>query len=221
MSTQTADLFLLEDLDENGRASELSQHDREALHAVADWIRHFVLQPHAELGRSGSVCPFMPTSVQRQTMWLAAEQIGEGGAAHAVELMNSYKRRLLEIPSSDAGETNHNVIAVVFTDLSADRAQSVFNEVLAEMAVPSYVEDGVMFGPFYNGNQSTAIYNHGFRPFQSPVPLLFVRHGVVSDWKFFVNKDDWLTLWARRFGERGVSALAAELRHLPWNARRA
>ncbi len=220
MSTQTTDLFLLEDLEGNGRASDLAQRDREALQAVVDWIKNFILQPNAELGRPGAVCPFMPTSVERQTMWLAAEHIGDGSGAHVIELMNSYKRRLLEVRSSDAGETNHNVITVVFTDLPADRAQSVFDDVLGEIAVPSYVEDGIVFGPFYNGNQATAIYNNGFRPFQSPVPFIFVRHGVVSDWKFFVDKEDWLTLWARRFGERGVSALAAELRRLPWNARR-
>jgi hypothetical protein len=220
MSTQTTDLFLLEDLEGNGRASDLAQRDREALRAVADWIKNFILQPNAELGRPGSVCPFMPTSVERQTMWLAAEHIGDGSTAHVIELMDSYKRRLLEVRSSDAGETDYDVITVVFTDLPPDRAQSLFDEVLGEIAVPSYVEDGIVFGPFYNGNQATAIYNNGFRPFQSPVPFIFVRHGVVSDWKFFVDKEDWLTLWARRFGERGVSALAAELRRFPWNARR-
>ena len=109
---------------------------------------------------------------------------------------------------------------VVFTDLPADRAQGLFDEVLGEIAVPSYVADGIVFGPFFQGNRATAIYNDGFRPFQSPVPFIFVRHGVVSDWKFFVDKQDWLTLWARRFGEQGVHALAAELRRLPWNARR-
>ena len=220
MSTQTSDLFLLEDLEDNGRASDLAPSDRDALQAVVDWIRAFILEPNDELGRPGPVCPFMPTSVERQTMRLAPEHIGDGSAAHVVELMNSYKRRLLEVGSSGGGDTNYNVITVVFTDLPANRAQSVFDDVLGEIAVPSYIEDGIVFGPFYNGNQATAIYNNGFRPFQSPVPFIFVRQGVVGDWKFFVDKEDWLTLWARRFGEQGVNALAAELRRLPWNARR-
>jgi hypothetical protein len=220
MSTQTTDLVLLEDLEEDGRASDLAPREREALQAVADWIKNFILEPNDELGRPGPVCPFMPTSVERQTMWLAPEYSGDGSAAHVTELMNSYKRRLLEVGSPDGGDTNYGVITVVFTDLLAARAQSLFDDVLGEIAVPSYVEDGIVFGPFYNGNQATAIYNNGFRPFQSPVPFIFVRHGVVSDWKFFVDKEDWLTLWARRFGEQGVNALAAELRRHPWKARR-
>jgi hypothetical protein len=170
----------------------------------------------------GAVCPFVPRSVERQTLWLAPEQIGDGGVPHVVELMNGYKRRLLGRGGgpTDGDGTNYNVIVVVLMDLSAERAGGVFDEVLEHIAVPSYVEDGIVFGPFYDGNQATAIYNKGFRPFQSPVPFLFVRHGVVSDWKFFLDKEDWLTLWARRFGEQGVNALAAELRRLPWNARR-
>jgi len=222
MSTQTADLYLLEDLEDNGRISDLAARDRDALRAVAEWIKAFIVRPHDELGRPGSVCPFVPGSVERQTLWLGPEQIGDGGVPHVVELMNGYKRRLLERGGgpTDGDGTNYNVIVVVLMDLSAERAGGVFDEVLEHIAVPSYVEDGIVFGPFYDGNQATAIYNRGFRPFQSPVPFLFVRHGVVSDWKFFLDKEDWLTLWARRFGEQGVNALAAELRRLPWNARR-
>jgi len=107
---------------------------------------------------------------------------------------------------------------VVFTDLSADRARGVFNDVLKHLAVPSYVEDGILFGPYYEGNEGTAVYNSSFRPFQSPVPFLFVRHGVTGDWKFFLDDDEWLKLWARRYGEFGALALAAELRRLPWRA---
>ena len=108
------------------------------------------------------------------------------------------------------------MIVVVFTDLPADRAQGVFDGVLEQLAVPSYAEDGLVFGPFYEGHEGTAIYNSSFRPFRSPVPFLFVRYGVISDWKFFLDNDDWLTLWARRFGESAVHALAEELRRLPW-----
>jgi Domain of unknown function (DUF6875) len=71
MSTQTTDLFLLEDLDEASRTSRPAQGDLDALRAVADWIRSFVVQPNDDLGRAGPVCPFVPGSVQRRTLWLA------------------------------------------------------------------------------------------------------------------------------------------------------
>ncbi len=220
MPTPTTDLFLLEDLEDVGRTSELAESDLDALHAVADWIKTFVVRPHEDLGRAGPVCPFVPGALERKTLWLAAEQIADRGVPHVVELMNGYKSLFLDAEPTDGDDADYKVIVVVFTDLSADRAQGVFDTVLQQLAVPSYVEDGIVWGPFYEGNEGTAIYNARFRPFQSPVPFLFVRQEVISDWKFFLDKEDWLNLWARRFGESAVHALAEELRRLPWRTRR-
>ena len=220
MSTRTTDLFLLEDLEEEEKTSKLARSDVDALRTVADWIKNFAVRPHEELGGAGPVCPFVPRSLERGTLWLAPEQVADRNVAEVVDLLDDYKSLLLAAEPLTGDEADHKVIVIVLTDVSADRAQGVLDDVLQQLAVPSYVEDGIVFGPFHVGNRATAIYNEGFRPFQSPVPFLFVRHGVVSDWKFFLDKEDWLTHWARRFGESAVHALAGELRQLPWNARR-
>ena len=212
MSTQTTDLFLLEDLEDVGRTSELAESDLDALHAVADWIKTYVVKPHADLGRAGPVCPFVPGALERKTLWLAPEQIADRGVPHVVRLLDDYKSLFLGAEPTDGDDANYKVIVVVFTDLSAARAQDVFDGVLEQLAVTSYAEVGIVFGPFYEGHEGTAIYNSSFRPFQSPVPFLFVRQGVISDWKFFLDKEDWLDLWARRFGEPAVHALADQLR---------
>ena len=215
----TTDLFLLEDLEDISRTRELAKSDLEALQAVADWIKTFVVKPHKDLGRAGTVCPFLPGSLERKTLWLAPERIAGRDAPEVVELMSGYKRLLVDTRPAEGDDVIYNVIVVVFTDLSADRAQGVFDDVLTHLAVPSYADDGILFGPYYEGNKATAIYNSSFRPFESPVPFLFVRHGVTSDWKFFLDDEDWLNLWARRYGESGARALAEELRRLPWRAR--
>jgi|KBSMisStaDraftv2_1062788.scaffolds.fasta_scaffold91862_1 hypothetical protein len=217
---QTTNLFLLEGLDEVSRTRKLAEGDLNALHAVADWIKTFVVRPHKDLGRGGPVCPFVPGALERKTLWLAPEQIADRSLPDVVQLINGYKSLFLGTQPTEGDDANYKVIVVVFTDLSADRAQGVFDDVLQHLAVPSYVEDGILYGPFYEGNKGTAIYNSSFRPFQSPVPFLFVRHGVVSDWKFFLDNEKWLNLWARRYGESAVQALAEELRRLPWRARR-
>ena len=219
MPAQTTNLFLLEDLEDIGRTSELAETDLDALHAVANWIKTYVVKPHKDLGRAGPVCPFVPEALERKTLWLAPEQIADGKVLDVVALINGYRRLFLDAQPTDGDDAN-KVIVVVFTDLSAERAQGVFDDVLQHLAVPSYVEDGIVFGPFYEGHEGTAIYNSSFRPFQSPVPFLFVRHGVISDWKFFLDNQDWLNLWARRYGESAVHALAEELRRLPWRVGR-
>jgi hypothetical protein len=218
MPTQT--LFLLDDLEDIGRTSELAVSDLKALRAVADWIKTFVVKPHKDLGRAGTVCPFVPVSLERKALWLAPEQVADRDVPEVVELMSGYRRLLLDTRPTEGDDVIYNVIVVVFTDLSADRAQGVFAEVLQHLGLPSYIEDGILFGPYYEGNKGTAVYNSSFRPFQSPVPFLFVRHGVISDWKFFLDDEEWLNLWAHRYGESGTKSLAEELRRLPWRARR-
>ena len=217
MPTQT-NLFLLEDLEDVGKTSELAESDLDALHATADWIKTYVVKPHKDLGRAGPVCPFVPEALEHKILWLAPEQIADLEVPAVVELINGYKSVFLDAQPTDGDDAKYKVIVVVFTDLSADRAQGVFDDVLQQLGVPSYAEDGIVFGPFYKGHEGTAIYNSSFRPFRSPVPFLFVRHGVISDWKFFLDNEDWLNLWARRFGESAVHALAEELRRLPWRA---
>jgi len=209
MAAQTANLYLLlEDLDNASKTRQLANSDLATLRTVANWIKTFVNRPHKDLGREGPVCPFVPGALERKTLWLASEHIAGSSVADVVQLMNGYKTQLLHAQPIDGDGTNYKVIVVVFTDLPADRARGLFGDVLQHLAVPSYVEDGVLFGPFYEGNEGTAIYNSRFRPFQSPVPFLFVRHGVISDWKFFLDNEDWLNRWAHRYGEAGARALA-------------
>jgi len=213
---QTTNLFLLQDLQDVNRTGQLAESDLGALQAVANWIKTFVARPHKDLGRAGTVCPFVPGSLERKVLWLAPEQIAGRGEPDVLELVSGYKRLFLQTQPTGGDDADYKVIVVVFTDLSADRAQGVFDDVLQHLAAPSYAGDGILFGPYYEGNEGTAVYNSRFRPFQSPVPFLFVRQGVISDWKFFLDNDEWLNLWARRYGESAVQALAEELRRTNW-----
>ena len=217
-TAEATNLFLLEDLEDVSRTAKLAEGDLDALRAVADWIKTFVARPHKDLGRAGPVCPFVHGSLERETLWLAPVQIADRSVPDAVDLINGYQRLFLDTRPADGDDAIYKSFVVVFTDLSADRAKDFLDDILEHLAVPSYVEDGFVMGGFYEGNEGTAIYNPGFRPFTSPVPFLLMRQTVISDWKFFLDNEDWLKLWARHYGESGVHALAEELRRLPWRA---
>lgn len=220
MPAQVTDLFLLEDLADASRTRTLSESDRNALRAVAAWTKTYVVKPHSELGRSGPVCPFVPVALEHKTLWLAAERSAGRSAPDVIQLIDGYKRLLLAAQPVDGDDADNKSIVVVFADLPAARAKDFFGGVLQEIGVPSYVNDGLVMGPFYAGNDGTAIYNPNFRPFTSPVPFLLMRRAVISDWKFFLSNEDWLRLWARRYGEAAAQVLAGELRRLPWRTSR-
>ena len=209
-------LFLLEDLADVSRTRELAESDLDALRAVADWIKTFVARPHQDLGRAGPVCPFVPGAWERQTLWLAPEEIADRSVHEVVQRINAYKKLFLHAQPLDGDDAHSKAIVVVFTDVSAERAKDFFDDVLQHLGVPSYVEDGLVLGGFYASHEGSAIYNPRLRPFTAPVPFLLVRHAVISDWKFFLDNEDWLNRWAHRYGETGARALAEELRRLPW-----
>ena len=147
MPAQTTNLFLLEDLEDAGRTSELPQRDLDALQTVAAWIKSFIIRPHPDLGRAGPVCPFVPVSLDLKTLWLSPEHVGERGVPEVVDLVGGYQRLFLDAqPTGD--DAIYKAIVVVFTDVSLEQAGDLFGHVQQELAVPSYVADGfVMGGP--------------------------------------------------------------------------
>jgi hypothetical protein len=174
MPAEITNLFLLENLEDANRTREVAESDRNALRAVADWIKTFVVKPHKELGRAGPVCPFVPVALEHKTLWLAAERSAGRKATDVIQLIDSYKRLLLTAQPVEGDDANNKSIVVVFTDLPAAQAKDFFSGVLQQIAVPSYADDGLVMGPFYEGNDGTALYNPNFRPFTSPVPFLEV-----------------------------------------------
>ena len=72
-----------------------------------------------------------------------------------------------------------------------DKAQ----QVLKEKSVPN----GLMIGQFYPGCAAPGIRNSGFKPLQSPIPLLAIRHMVGSDLPFLTEKGEWVEEYLKRF----------------------
>lgn len=216
--TQATNLYLIEDIEDGIATRGLAQSDLIALQAVARWIKTFVIKPHRDLGRSGSVCPFVPGSLERHALWLAPERSAGKSAREIADVVGHYKSLFLRAEPVGGDDATYKAILVVFTDLEPTRAKDFFEGILQHLGVPSYAGDGVVMGGFYEGNQGTAIYNSHFRPFTAPVPLLLMRGAVISDWKFFLDNEEWFELWARRHGDAAVHALATELRRMPWRA---
>ena len=84
MPATPTNLFLLQDLEDPSRTGKLADSDLEALQAVADWIRTFVVKPHKDLGRAGSVCPFVPGSLERKVLLACSLSRSPAGASQTL-----------------------------------------------------------------------------------------------------------------------------------------
>ena len=217
MLASTTQLLLLQDLDDLGRTSHLARGDLVALRALADWIKTYVTSPHKELGRAGPVCPFVPVALDHRTLWLAAEHLNDLNVPELLALMDRYQQVLLRAEPTAGEGLSYKALVIALTDQSSARVQNFMGDpAVQEFKRLSYVEHGVVIGDFHAGNEGSAIRNPDFRPFRSPVPFLLMRHGVLNDWMFFLDNDEWLGAWERRFGNAAFRTLAEQLRRTNW-----
>jgi hypothetical protein len=98
--------------------------------------------------------PFAPSHAGSRLSW----QVADLSVPDVVQLIDGYKRLFLNAQPIEGDDATYKSIVVVFTDLSADRARDFFDDLLEQLAVPSYVDDGVVLGAFYERNEGTAIY---------------------------------------------------------------
>jgi len=101
MAAQTANLYLLEDLNDASKTKPLAKSDLDALRKVADWINSFVTKPHQDPGRERAVCPFVPSALERKTLWLTSEHVADRSLTDVVQLMNGYKTQFLNTQPID------------------------------------------------------------------------------------------------------------------------
>jgi hypothetical protein len=107
--------------------------------SIAIAIRVFALVARISINlASHRACARLFYSLERKVLWLAPEQIADRGEPDVAELVSGYKRLFLETQFNGGDDADRKVIVVVITDLPADRAQVVFDDVLQHLAVPSY-----------------------------------------------------------------------------------
>lgn len=194
-------LYLLRDLTSPRKTARLSDEDLHAVKAIADWTRDFVARSHPQLGRAGTVCPFVPPAIEQDTLWFAVEHIDELSERQAADVMNQYKDLFLTMdPRKDEEpeEADKKTLLVIFPDLPQEKLGERL-EAIQRPLRDAFLRDGLMLGEFFPQSPSTALHNAEFRPFRSPLPMLTIRHMIGVDWLFLSAKAEWTRAWFARF----------------------
>lgn len=158
-----------------------------AMGQVVDWIDNFLAAPHPDLGRKGSVCPFVPMSLDLDTIWMA-----EIDAAHPSEesisaVITAYRDLFLNTEPRAMPDAMNKAFMVVFSNLGQESAGLV--DAVQYKLKKYFVDMGLMLGEFHAGNQSPGLRNADFFPLRSPIPMLAMRHMVDSDLPFLIRAD--------------------------------
>jgi hypothetical protein len=158
------------------------------LRTVLDWVRGFLAAPHPQLGRTGTVCPFVPTALEFDTIWMAEVQATPSFESIS-EIVTEYRNLFLETEPTSVPAAINKSFLLVFPSLRDKNAEgsALVDKVQARLK-RYFVDMGLMLGEFHANNESPGLRNPDFRPLRSPIPMLAIRHMVDSDLPFLIRE---------------------------------
>ncbi|HEY6349040.1 MAG TPA: hypothetical protein VI636_06485 [Candidatus Angelobacter sp.] len=158
------------------------------LRCIADWIRGFLARSHPELGRHGSVCPFVPVALELNTIWMTEVAETTASFESISAIITEYRNVFLETEPTRGSEAMNKAFLLVFPSLTANGADGPAIIDKVQVSLKKYfVEMGLMLGEFHAANESPGLRNPDFRPLRSPIPMLAIRHMVESDLPFLTR----------------------------------
>lgn len=169
------------------RVSEVARDYPESspLACVLDWMHAFLARAHPELGRKGAVCPFVPMSLEQDSIWMAEIADDSATVDSISAVISQYRDLFLATEPTSGPDTINKAFAVVFPNLGPDGA-GVVDQVQNRLK-KDFVDQGLMLGEFHAANESPGLRNAEFRPLRSPIPMLVMRHMVDSDLPFLLR----------------------------------
>ena len=176
-----------------------------AFKATLAWSRAFLACPHAQLGREGAVCPFVPQSLKTNRFWMTLVESDPRDETAMEEIVEYFRSVFPTLEPTTGKESITKTIVIIFPRITADMAPTLIDGIQAKLK-PKFVEDGLMLGQFHERNDEPGLHNPEFRPLRSPIPLLAIRHMVAQDVLFLTRSTD--------SGEKRLKFLSGYLRGL-------
>lgn len=152
------------------------------------WLREFIGAPHPDLGRPGSICPFVPGALSMDTIWFAEVTEAEPTEDSIGEVIKECRNVFLATEPCNAPESINKAFLVAFPTLVTRGAEgTALVDRVQYLLKPYFVDQGMMLGEFHSLNESPGLRNPDFRPLRSPVPMLAMRLMVASDLPFMIR----------------------------------
>ena len=168
--------------------------------SCCEWIENYLARPHPQLGRTGSVCPFVPAALAKDSLRIAVVRLRQNGdqRTQILEAIEHYREAFLSVRASGEAHMLHSIL-MLFPDVSLQDAPQLIDRTKEELK-GSFVEQGLMLGEFHARNASPGLHNSSFQPLHSPVPMLVIRRMVSTDFGF-LNRSEYDTATRLRYLE--------------------
>ncbi|QFU89906.1 DUF6875 domain-containing protein [Amycolatopsis sp. YIM 10] len=198
-----------------------------ALATALDWAEKYLSAPHPDLGRPGVVCPYVRSALRHNTLWFTEVPAATENAARLDARLTELAAVFTGLDPVEPERATEKALIIAFPGLPAEQAPDLLGGMLRRLK-PAFVDDGLMLGPVFPGNEIPGAHNPDFRPMRGPVPLVALRVLMETDLPFLDRPIDpphlrarYLRAYLTRLGtrislsrkekaERTLAALEAE-----------
>lgn len=183
--------------------------------AIVSWAEEYLCRPHPELGRPGPVCPYVQAAMSKGLLFLAVVRGSDFSRREVVDRMAGFRDRFLDLPPrSMEGDAALKTILILFPDLPQGKVPELIDATQEELK-PRFVQEGLMIGEFHAGPPDKGgLWNPDFRPLESPLPMLVIRHMVPTDFAFLRHERGFMEAYLDAYGDRIPSHIRDEVREV-------
>ena len=182
----------------------------EPLALLSAWLTDYAMSPHADLGRTGTVCPFVKQASGLETLRLGINLATSKDEDSVFTEIRSSFSELRRIPAP-RGKERLRTIAIVFPNC-ADRDGIAMLESIYKRHKYYTLLRSTMIAFFHPGADTHGLWNEAFRPMRSPIPILAARYLVEQDAVFAAKHKLMTAPYLLRFGPAGAKRILAHWR---------
>jgi heptaprenyl diphosphate synthase len=165
---------------------------------LRDWLADYISAPHRELGRDGSICPFVEPSVRAHSLVTVGRRWHQGDSAGDMIEIIKESIELFELIPWKARQPNLHALVVVIADMPREDWPKIDEG--HRLAKDTVVARNLMLGQFHPECPAPAARNASFRVNRAPWPLIAVRQMAFHDILFLHENPVWFDQYRRRYG---------------------
>jgi hypothetical protein len=186
------------------------QPEPAALSSLLGWVEGYLMAAHADLGRTGAVCPFTRQAAKLDTVRLGVSEALPTDEEATFSLIRRSFQALEAIPAK-AAMAHFRTVIVGFPACSGEDGVAMLKRVQDRHKFYSLARNR-MIGLMYPGSDAPGLWNPDFRPLRAPLPVLAIRHMVEHDAPFAARHPLLLVPYLARFPLAGAKRLLAHVR---------
>ncbi len=177
---------------------------------LADWVKHYLMRPHPDLGRTGHVCPFTAKAARLALLRIGISPLGPADRRQILQTMRGALQAFHALPCTGATKVFRTVI-VGFPNCADADGIAALHSVQNAMRHQSLVR-AKMIGLFEPESPATGLINPDFRPLRSPLPVLAIRMLVEQDAPFVARNPLLAPIYLLKFPLAGSRRLLLHAR---------